>query len=247
MPARREKLDVSLFPFLSVLCTVIAVMVVLGIMILNTRVVARAEQGYKKLSAGAASRQPGSQDAPSDGIDNERYRQLEEEVTQLSQSFDERKSRMASLRLKFKELQALLESLKDSEGERIGGAGREAGAPDPITMVPLDGQEIRLKPIFVEVRADGYTVHPSKQHFPAIQVQQEVGTRLRVDLSSDLREFLTNVDTRRQQEYLVFLIHPNGATAFSTMRSYLLFNYSKLRMGWEPFARTWIMTESEAE
>jgi len=248
MLARREKVDVSLFPFLSVLCTVIAVMVVLGIMILNTRVVARAEQGYKKVPGGVAKKRPGSSGALSIGLDSQRCRELEEEVTRLNQLLDQRKSRLAIVTQKFKALQDLLESKKTlMEVERISGGGREAGAPDPIAMVPVDGQEVRLTPIFVEVKADGYAVHPSKQHFPAIKLPEGMVGLPQLDASPDLREFLRKVDARRQQEYLVFLIHPNGAAAFDGVRVYLRLNYSKLRMGWEPFARTWIVSDSQEE
>ena len=134
MPARREKVDVSLFPFLSVLCTVIAVMVVLGIMILNTRVVAKAEQAYKKLPDGGPDRQQGSEDTRGDGLDSRRYRQLEEEVARLKRSLDRRKGRLAMVTQKFKALQAA--GVPEGPGGGRRWRGRGPGGPTRVLWCP---------------------------------------------------------------------------------------------------------------
>jgi len=47
MSRRREKIDVSMFPFLSVLCAVIGVMVLFIVLIFSTRVI-EVEERYKE-------------------------------------------------------------------------------------------------------------------------------------------------------------------------------------------------------
>ena len=107
-------------------------------------------------------------------------------------------------------------------------ARARTGGADAGPMVPLDGQEARLQPILVEVKADGYTVHPSKQRFPPIELPEGAGKLTRASATPDLQEFLEKADSRRQREYLLFLIHPNGAAAFDGVRAYLRRHHSEL-------------------
>jgi hypothetical protein len=245
MPARREKVDVSLFPFLSVLCTVIAVMVMMGIMILNTRVV--AQQAYKRVQDGVAAYRPGTQNAQSDGVDSRRLRQMEEEVARLNDLLKKRKEQLADVTRKFKALQDLIVSKEILlELEPVQGRGQELAAPEPVVMVPREGPKHHLNPILVEIEENRYVVHPSKQPFPAMKLGDKDDPE-RIAPNPALREFLKDIDKRRNRDYLVFLVHPGGADAFYGMRVYLLLRHPDLPIGWEPFPKDWKQMDSREE
>jgi hypothetical protein len=104
------------------------------------------------------------------------------------------------------------------------------------------------QPIFVEVRAEGYLVHPEKESFP--QLKPGEGDALGSFVASpDLVRFLRSTARVSNDKYLVLLIHPNGTKAFDDLRVYIqskgyLENPDAARgdaieLGWEPFSRDW--------
>ena len=113
-------------------------------------------------------------------------------------------------------------------------------------MIPANGFETPLKPILVEVSSRGYTIHPTRQSFPAIEEKTpEVGPQQQ-SLDPNLKRFLHEVERKKNREYLVFLIHPNGIQAFESLRNYLRSNHDEIRIGWEPFSTNWIVAADES-
>jgi hypothetical protein len=235
MSRRSNALKLTLFPFLSVLFGLIAVLMLFMIMTLSTRVVADAEQ-MRRLSA----------HTPLDeGLDPETFDQLQRRFEQLRQQLAQRRNERAELMRKQQELLDLLEAKKNEllvavPVDPLGHTGVVLGAPAPINMVPAQGLTINEQPIFVEVSSAGYVVHPQRKTFGAIVIVD--GT---YEVSSDLASFLADVDRRKATHYLVFLVHPNGAAAFHGIFGHLVQHYAEVKVGWEPFSRDWILLAKE--
>jgi len=199
---------------------------------------------------------PGTPGGKITGIDKPTHSKLGLELGRLRQLFSERKAQLEVLQRKLEGLEALLENKKTDLFVKVRRSPlRELAPPTDVHMVekrgyqivPRGGHKVSLNPVFVEVKSEGYAMYPSRKQFPAI-----VAKRSDDDSSSEsvvdvkLAEFLRRVNTRRKREYLVFLIHPNGVTAYRNIRGYLYEkNYDQVRVGWEPFSRNWILTNAE--
>ena len=257
MARSREETKVNLFPFLSVLCAVIGVMILFIVLTLGTRVV-QQEQKYAALQEGISTPQPGKPDVLTEGIDQRNYQKLDADAARLLRSLEERKKELEGLEDRRLGLEALVEAIKDGllvRGSRPRPHPHELARPKPVVMVETDPYQfvpkgnrdlVRLTPVFVEVRSDGYTVYPSRESFPPIRLPSGEEDASKLDADPALREFLKNFDDdQKTRKYLVFLIHPNGVEAFHGIRVYLLLNHEKIRMGWEPFSRTWLLANTD--
>jgi len=247
MGRRRTHVEVSMFPFLSVLCTVIGVLVLFIVLIMSTRVLQQDEL-HQKVEAHERRPQPGSPDAVEQGIDPATYSALEAELASLHTLLKQRTAEREHLARKLTSLEDLLQfkstqQLIPHEPTR----GRELVKPEPVVLVeakdgvPADGFQVRLFPILVECGLNEYTMYPSRETFPVITRSKEE----EVELCPKLRKFLSDVARRSKREYLLFLIHPNGVEAFDSIRLYVRKNHSDIRVGWEPFSREWIVVNDE--
>lgn len=234
MPRRREKLDLTLFPFLSVLSGLIAVMVLLMIVTASTRVIDESPAG------GSGAGDPGRSVA--DGIDPAVYARLDAEIAELTAALAEQSRVRTEVGLQLEALKGLIEAKKaELEKLRAGGnaVGVRLGRPIPKQMVPTLGSgKTTKRPIYVEVKSSGYVVHPERTTFPAVEIRKG---RDRNDYvpSAELRTYLEGVH-RTGDRYLVFLVHPNGADAFQLV-DYIQERLKGLDVGWEPFAQEWIL------
>ena len=248
MTRRRTKVEVTLFPFLSVLCTVIGVLVLFIVLILSTRVVEQDEL-YRRTEEHRREVSVGSRDAVEQGIDAATYRELESELNRLKGVLAQRVEERDRLNRKLSGLEDLVEFKKTQQLLSTGAPrGRPFAEPEQVVVLaeegaasgPSDGLSVGLKPVLIEVTSSGYTVHPERTSFPPIEkTSSDTGDQYLP--ADELKTFLRDLDKRKAKEYVVFLIHPNGVEAFANIRIYLLLNHEKLRLGWEPFSPEWIV------
>lgn len=252
MARRKVKVDLTLFPFLSVLAGLIAVLMLFMIVTVSTRVIA------------ADDRRGGDQGNAEDGIDPESYDRLAAEINRLVGLLAQRQQEYSELERLQEELRALIDAKKaEMQLAREGAQGRrrglKLGEPSPVEVVPAKGYEVKKKPILIEVKADGYLVHLKEAtHFPAV-VEQKVGEEEKYTADPKLVAFLNQVDKNRANEYLLFLLHPSGVSVYDNLRRYLLHNYSekiqnplgggvvqvitktRIDIGDEPFSPEWLL------
>ncbi len=275
MARRKAKFDLTLFPFLSVLSGLIAVLMLFMIVTISTRVIEASEEGFAPPPP--ILKPLGNETGVDDGIDSSSYLELSQKLDKLSVLVARKMQERDELQRKRQELLELIESKKDEMVALPTAAGRQTGvklgAPSPVQVVPVDTPGGSSKdPIRVEVKADGYVVHRSKQDptfFPAItelkaggkeknkvNPKLKAGEKEKYKVDPMLKKFLDQVDENRKKEYLVFLIHPSGIQSFWNIRSYVAEKYhdkvkgrdgeeivERIDTGWEPFAREWILSK----
>lgn len=227
-----------MFPFLSVLCTIIGVMVLFIVLILSTRVI-EGEERYSTTQSKTA--QGGQVNAKLQGVAADDYTALLAEVERLAAVLKKRRAEQGKLVAKLAALQDLIEFKKTEVLLPIHDNRHTELAPkEPIAVVPAEGFNVKLKPILVEVSAKGYTIHPRKDSFSVIPVSED--DKIQVSqVDAGLKSFLEEIEERQESEYLVFLVHPNGVKAFRSIRQYLVEQHDDINIGWEPFSRDWIL------
>jgi hypothetical protein len=250
----------SLFPFLNILFGLIAVLILHIFFIIQGSVT----EGSAKGRAERAGRNPEVSQELERGL-YERSRTLRDQVAAA-----ERQRRQAEAEL---EQRRLLLKLRQRQ-EKMPAAGRGTagvpiGAPAaaewrmiPITKGGIDNDK---SPILVEVCAEGYVVHEfrGKTHetkklpgLPALPPTKPGGPQPSPIAEPKLREFLDSVNSRRRDQYLLFLIRPEGIESFRLIRRYceehfptrlsenLPRNASPSRVfdfGYEPFSDKWLL------
>jgi hypothetical protein len=241
MARKRTSLDVSLFPFLSVLCSVIGVLVLFIVMVLSTRVVAIEEERFQETEEYKHKPLPGKPGALEEGIDEASFKELSLEVERLSQLLGERHEKKEALTQKLAALEDLLEFKKTEllVPSKAPPKPREFDKPESMQMVPEEAFQVNLRPIFVEITNQSYTIHPSQKSFPAI-ASGDASAKGPAVADPELEKFLKGINHKK--EYLVLLIHPNGVAPFFGLRFYLIEKHKDIRIGWEPFSRNWKLT-----
>jgi hypothetical protein len=239
MPRRKAKLDLTLFPFLSVLSGLIAVMVLFMIVTLTTRVI-RSDADQSLAGGGpSAGKAPGR---PGDGIDADSYKLLDAQIRVREAELKKRLDAREEIRLQLRELAAALDA-KKLERERAKAAdpqtGVRLGEPTPVKMIPSRGPGPQKKPVFIEVSSSGYVLHPEKTSYPLGEGKRGGGLDVPA-LHPDLARALAAI-ARDGDRYPLLLIHPNGAEAFQALQVHLILTHPKLDVGWEPFAREWLL------
>jgi hypothetical protein len=232
-----------MFPFLSVLCTVIGVLVLFIVLVLSTRVVVEDERYQRTVEYDRKAR-AGRQNVVDQGIDEEAHQVFEAELRRLRDVLAERQAERRELAQELAALEVLLEEKKTDLllPRPTIVRPREFDKPLAVNVVPARGYQVKLDPILVEVSSQGYTIHPSHplpEPFPPVQVKEDSDKPYVA--TPELAKYLREVDRCRKEEYLVFLIHPNGVAAFDAIRGYLIEKHEKIRVGWEPFSRDWVM------
>ena len=244
MVRRRDKVEVTMFPFLSVLCSVIGVLVLFIVLILSTRVVVE-DQRYRRTDAYERVPSPGRPDVVQQGIDPTSYAALEAELLTLSQHLAQRNTEREALVRKLASLEDLLEFKRTELLVQITAPPRrefnEREKVAMLAMVPNDEFDVKLKPILIEVSASGYTIQPAGTSFGPIERGEPNQRGPNWIIEPALKSFLQGVNARRRREYLVFLVHPNGVSTFQTIRNYVTDRHKDVRIGWEPFSRQWVV------
>lgn len=251
MARRKAKVELTLFPFLSVLSGLIAVLMLFMIVTISTRVVDEAAASPAPPpppEAPQPGRPGGAQKTPDEAsIDAERYEELQREIDRLTAALNERQQMRREMIRQLLEITDLIEAKKielttapRADGKKIGV---KLGEPTPVNVIPSGSVKVNKKPVFIEVSATGYIVHPQKLNLPPVTKANKNDPNSDFIAPAEVTQFLTEFSKKdRLTKYLVFLIHPNGAEVFNNIRIHILLKYKDaFDVGWEPFSREWIL------
>jgi hypothetical protein len=253
MPRPRAKIELTLFPFLSVLAGLIAVMMLFMMITLGTRVIGEESEGEQARAAEPKPETNLSDDEKSDdtdaGIDETRWQALNDEINKLTADLIQRRNQHVELARSVEQLEALVELNKnqmDLKPPQVT-AGKVLGAPRQVEVVPAKGDfKFYKKAHYVEVTAAGYLLYPDKTLFPPVQ-RREAASGDTFTVDPKLSAFLDSVSAKRKKEFIVFLVHPSGTTVFNSMLRYLDQRYplvnnpsAEFDTGWEPFPQGWV-------
>lgn len=224
MPRRRSQgANVDMFPFLSVLCSVIGVLMLFMMITISTRVI-EAEQPTR-LPPDLQSNEKGVED----GIKQQEYRQLELEITRLDGLLKGRHDERDEVARHIQELQVLLRQKR----ELLAQPDVKRKKPvvldrrEKVQMIPTNAATIGLTPVYVEVTRKGYLVQPGRTFYPAI-VRLGEGKNISVSVVPKLASFVGSF-TSKPRQFLVFLIHPNGAETYENMDLYIRLHHSQVK------------------
>jgi hypothetical protein len=190
---------------------------------------------------------PKKQDTES--LTAEEYKQLSEQVDQLTALLNERRRESAELsRLQSELLDLIATKEAQLKAMKTYGLlpGIELEPKQDVRLRPDDRYKVRKKPRFLEVTASEYVLQPDQKHFPIAQLKRS---------GSPLRKVLATLVKNRDKEYLLLLIHPNGADAYVALRVYLLETYpdkkrkgvAQIDLGYEPYSPGWVMISQELQ
>lgn len=254
-----SQIELDMFPFLSVLCAVIGILMLFMLIVISTRVMAL--QPEPPAGPGPAAEPPPPQLA---GVSEERHRQLQTQVEHLGRQLVTTQEKLHALREARAQLLDLIAAKRDEielGAVQLGGRqdGAHLGRPEEVNVVPDTSRQVNKHPIRVEITEEGYTVHPQKQFYPREQLGQP---------GSPLVAFLKDVDEERDKRYLLLLVHPNGAKSYQQFRKHLLENFNKtvtkkkeivpgiemtmtitlsrIDVGVEPFSNDWLLVPDAA-
>jgi hypothetical protein len=233
---RSSKLNVDMFPFLSVLCSVIGVLMLFLMIVISTRVIEAEEQNVP-VDASAAD-----EEGVEDGIKSEDYQRLEKEIAAKETELDRRIRDRDELVRKLRELhdlvrgkkQKMAQAVEPKQPPRTLGAKKKV-EPIPDARFPVPGGRT---PLFVEVSSRGYLVQPDNKQFAPV-TKTGTGRSTRYNAAADLAAFLRERSRDSQQRYLLLLIHPSGTQAYRDLRAYLDRTNNSLKVGVEPFSSDW--------
>jgi hypothetical protein len=251
------------FPFLNVMIGMIVILLLFMLMIVTTRAVSREKTPDLPPVPVADVPPPdagtdANPDAAGPGdLSEEEFRDLQTQIQKLEAAVAEQRGKLEDLLGTKNEIENLLLAKQDeinlaalSGDGRIGGY--IVGEPIPTVMIPDASVSVSKRPQLVEVDAERYTFHAESgpQAHPVGDLKS--GTAL--------DQAIQRVDRNRGSEYLLLLVHPNGAEAYETFRKYLLNNYSmttrkpspipgiqyvitksRIDLGVEPFAQEWLL------
>jgi hypothetical protein len=243
-----------MFPFLSVLCSLIGVLTLFLIGIVAGRAIgalggSSEADPYGAGGANGAAREP--------WVDETASRSYRAQIDALTrQLFDchaecERLARLET------EAEAFLEAREQemAAAQKNHGliVGRPLGAKDRVRVIPDPHETIKVlkKPILVEVTAEGFVVHPQRRPYAAAELDRA---------QSPLISFLEDVDKQRDVQYLLLLLHPNGKAAYVKLRRYLIAHLgelavvktaggprevprSRIDLGVEPYSSEWELAD----
>ncbi|HEX8903268.1 MAG TPA: hypothetical protein VF771_00340 [Longimicrobiaceae bacterium] len=104
------------------------------------------------------------------------------------------------------------------------------GSRRSITLVAQTstGQNVRLRPHYVEVTAEGVVLHPGGQFVPA----EQLGRR-----DTPLAALLAQVARKRRSEYVIVALRPGGYPNFHRVREQV--ENRGIEIGYEPIDEGW--------
>jgi hypothetical protein len=255
--ARRSAspVEMTMFPFLSVLCATIGVLMLFLIAVIVTRTFGAA----KPLPVGPGAVEPKPPEPEVAAVEDAEYRRLSARIHDLAQRLGQRLDQRDQLQRSVVELQNLLASKEDAielppaSGGENGGRVVHGPLASKTPVFPELDTTVRInkEPICVEVQAEGFVVHPEKKKYSVADLDRQ---------GSPFVRFLQKVDETGNRKYLLLLIHPNGAATYTKLRKYLLKNMNKtirkdvipgfswleitisrIDLGVEPFSLDWLL------
>jgi hypothetical protein len=254
--------ELNLFPFMSVLISLMGILMFFLIVIVSTRVMVVHPQPPPLPPPPPP--QVGPVDGDSEGNlppdtprlpDNE-YAAALREVQQLTVRLARRERDCEELLRECEQLREVIKMEGDPMPQLPTGRteGASLGAMEKVNIVPDPrGRPVSKRPIIMETQADKFIVFPEKTQYPVTQLPQ---------VQSPLRKFLDRVDRERNREYLLVLVQPSGVPTYEKLRRCLLNNYSetiekphllgrllitksRIDIGVEPFRRDWLYFPEE--
>ncbi len=251
-------LEVSTFPFLSILFAVIGVLTLFLAGIVITRAIPGDEPPPPRPSVvpGGGGGEVHEPCLPKDECVACKA-QVDALAKQLLQHTAEY-NRLAKLKT---EVEAYIQAKEDEVAGIVGGDRVVQGEPltyiHGVHMIPDQGGDstFRKKAVLVEVKAEGFVVHPEKRLYAVADLDRT---------GSPMATFLAQIDRKRASQYLLLLVHPNGVATYEKLRKYLLKNFnetirediipgrswleitkSRIDLGVEPFSDDWLLIGSE--
>lgn len=251
-----SKLETDMFPFMSVLCSIIGVMMLFMLLIISTRVVATEQSEAIALGAPPLPASPPTPRMPP-GLSDGEYGRLKSRIEELTLLRDARRQELKDFRDQVLEAEDVVASKEDERLRRSGDdkkmVGVELDKPVPVDVIMSIGPKTNKMHTFVEVKVEGYVVHDGKTPGGKFHAEADLERQ-----NSGLVKFLADVNRRSSREYLVFLLHPNGIPAYRKIRQYLFLTfphpdprmeaegYSRIDTGVEPFSPGWLLMPQEA-
>ncbi len=248
MARRKAKLDLTLFPFLSVLSGLIAVNVLFMIVTISTRVISPEAEAPAPKETGETGDPVDDSNVVPDGIDAASYEQLERQIAAAEKTLAARRAARTDIRLKLRDIEAAIKSKEIELAQAPDAAkpktGERFGEPTPLRIIPAASPDgIVRKAVFVEVGITGYIVHPEKKEYLLDLSKKLPGNIYEIPPAMD--QAIREMSTSKDNKYPIFLIHPNGADAFFSIRIHMRKNYPSMRSGWEPFSREFLVDTSK--
>ncbi|MBB4634776.1 hypothetical protein [Longimicrobium terrae] len=104
------------------------------------------------------------------------------------------------------------------------------GSRRSITLVALNsvGQNVTLRPHYVEVTGEGVVLHPGGERVPA----SRLGSR-----DTPLADLLRDVSERKADEYIIVALRPSGYPHFGEVRRQV--EGRGIKIGYEPIDEGW--------
>ena len=231
--------DVSLFPFLSVLCALVGVFTLFLLLTMSARVMESADAAVAPQSAtpGATS----STESGASGLSVAEHERLQAEIDRLSATLAKRRNEyneLARLQSELMELLTAKQRMVAGGKAAVLGRGLELEPKEDVELVPDPNVVMDKTPRFLEVTALEFVLQPERQRFPATDLRRN---------DSGLQAFLHELDRNRESQYLLLLIHPDGADKFQDIYRYLQQAFpsntgdlpSRIDIGFEPYSKGW--------
>lgn len=274
MARRDSKIAVDLFPFLSVLCCMIGVLMWYIVGILSTRVI-EAEDDVRASAKQTQGIGPNGEEQ----IDEATYQELMRQADALEETVRDRQQARQELQAKIEQLQALIEAKQDELAAQRLLARRDPiklDEPDPVRPVPDERFSVGKQPVYVEISAEGYLFQPESRKFPSIEKRAAGSKKPEMMMrgerkadeyvaSDELHKFVEEIDKQHERRYLLLLIHPNGVENYHSFRSWLTQSFGverresispimvrvwrepRLNLGIEPFSRDWQIISTKTD
>jgi hypothetical protein len=104
------------------------------------------------------------------------------------------------------------------------------GEKRSITLVAKDasGRSVALKPHIVECRGDGVMLYSTGEFIPKAQIARR---------DTPLRKLLSEVAERKESEYVIVAVRPDGMELFETVRDQI--ENRGIQIGYEPIDAEW--------
>lgn len=240
---RGSSIGIDMFPFLSVLCSVIGVLMLLILGIISNRVIADSADPPRANAPPPPPPKSGSQGL---GVSEQEYEKLSQSIQRMASHLASRVRELDRLQKLATQLEDLIASKEDLQLAPEYGEDRLLGVqidkPIDVSMQHDENVRVTKTPVFVEVTADKLIFHPEKREYAIQDLEAK---------SSPLKSYLAALDKRRKREYLLLLIHPNGVPAYDKLSDYVRKEYphpdpeleqlSRIDMGAEPFSPGWLL------
>ncbi|NEP14454.1 MAG: hypothetical protein F6K14_30520 [Symploca sp. SIO2C1] len=91
-----------------------------------------------------------------------------------------------------------------------------------------DGNNQSKNPHYIECREDGIIIHPSQEFVSNQDITQP---------GSGLTKLIVQVSSRKEQEYVIVAVRPNGFKVFEQVRT--LLEQADIDIGFEPIDQDW--------